>query len=110
MLVLVGRWSVKLGRLHVSTEPTKVRGGNSIFGDAAIRGELEKAEPVSDTSDGVPSSESDLDASEADGEGSGASIRAWTENGEGDMVREQLVVGLVKESGLARSWKVSEEG
>ena len=52
------------------------RGGSSVPGDVARRGETENAEPLSETRDGAQSTDSALEASEAsdtDGEGSGLS-------------------------------------
>jgi len=46
-----------------------IRGGSSKDGDGAKRGETEKFEPLSETSDGGPSSEPALDISDAAGDG-----------------------------------------
>lgn len=50
------------------------RGGSSIAGDVARRGEIEKVEPLSEIRDGAPSTDSALDASDTDGDGRGASL------------------------------------
>lgn len=62
----------RLGRL-VSREK-EFRGGSSIAGDVAKRGEIENVEPLSEIRDGAPSTDSALDASDTDGDGSGASL------------------------------------
>jgi hypothetical protein len=45
-------------------------------GEVAKRGEIEKAEPWSEIRDGAPSTDSALEVSDTDGEGSGASLAA----------------------------------
>jgi len=51
----------------------EVRGGSSMPGDIASRGEMEKAELLSEMRDGAPSTDSARDASETAGEGRGPS-------------------------------------
>jgi hypothetical protein len=63
------------GRLGLlpSGEKDEVKGGSSMVGDTASRGEMEKAELVSEMSEGAPSTDSALDTSETAGEGRGPS-------------------------------------
>jgi len=64
----------KMGRLGLLTSLAKgFKGGNSIAGDVAKRGEMENVEPWSEIRDGAPSTDSALEASDTDGDGSGAS-------------------------------------
>jgi hypothetical protein len=65
----------RLGRLVFLEQPRLVRGGSSILGDVATRGEVEKVDPESDTSEGAPSTDSALEASDV--EGDGRDISAW---------------------------------
>ena len=51
-----------------------MRGGSSKPGDCARRGETEKAELTSEMSEGAPSIDSALEASDTAGDGSGRSI------------------------------------
>jgi hypothetical protein len=62
----------RLGRLVSRVK--EFRGGSSIAGDVAKRGEIENVEPLSEIRDGAPSTDSALDASDTDGDGSGASL------------------------------------
>ncbi len=64
---IVGKLGLRLSRLKW------FRGGSSIPGEEARRGDIEKAEPLSETSDGAPSTDSALDPSETAGEGRGPS-------------------------------------
>jgi len=57
----------------VSGREKEPRGGSSMPGDVARRGETENAEPLSETRDGAQSTDSALEASDTDGEGSGLS-------------------------------------
>jgi hypothetical protein len=45
-----------------------------MMGAVVRRGETENADPLSETRDGAPSQDSALEASDTDGEGSGASL------------------------------------
>lgn len=51
------------------------RGGNSMAGEWASRGDTENRLPLSEISEGAPSKDSALEASETEGDGSGASLR-----------------------------------
>ncbi len=86
------------GRLGLLPSEGKddVRGGSSIPGDTASRGEVEKAELLSEIRDGAPSTDSALDASETAGEGSGPSkcCRNWLDD---VIVRGFGTTGLVKD-------------
>lgn len=62
----------RLGRL-LSRE-NECRGGSSRHGDCAKRGDTEKAELASEISEGAPSIDSALEASETAGDGSGPSM------------------------------------
>lgn len=65
----------KIGRLGLLESRAKeLRGGSSIAGDVAKRGEIENVEPLSEIRDGAPSTDSALEASDTDGDGSGASL------------------------------------
>jgi len=74
-------------------------------GEWANRGETENAVPLSDTSEGAPSYDSALDASDTDGEGRGVSLLR-REGKEELMVKERVSAGLAKESDCARSSNV----
>lgn len=77
-------------------------------GEVATRGEIENIEPVSDTSDGAPSTDSARETSEDDGEGSGVS-KARLEGEKVDMImsgRFPKAAGRANESGSGRSSKV----
>jgi hypothetical protein len=64
----------RVGKLGLrSSRPKGFRGGSSIPGEEARRGDIEKAEPLSETSDGAPSTDSALEPSETAGEGRGPS-------------------------------------
>lgn len=65
-----------VGRLGLRESRWKgFRGGSSIPGEEAKRGDIEKADPLSETREGAPSTDSALEASDAAGEGSGPSFR-----------------------------------
>jgi hypothetical protein len=63
----VGKLGLRLSRLK------GFRGGSSIPGEEARRGDIENAEPLSDTSEGAPSTDSAREPSETAGEGRGPS-------------------------------------
>jgi hypothetical protein len=72
-------------------------------GDVARRGDTEKREPLSETRDGAPSTDSALDASDTDGEGSGECLEEYAAD---EIVRGLLVAGLAYESCWERSSKL----
>jgi hypothetical protein len=49
-----------------------------VLGDVATRGETEKADPESDISEGAPSTDSALEASDVEGDGRDTSV--WWES------------------------------
>jgi hypothetical protein len=63
----------RLGR-RVSGRAKGPRGGSSFVGEYPNRGETENAVPLSETSDGAPSIDSALEASDTEGDGSGGSL------------------------------------
>lgn len=67
----------KLGLL--ASLEKEFRGGSSMPGDVASRGEMEKADELSEMRDGAPSTDSALDPSDAAGEGRGPSKPPWEE-------------------------------
>ena len=70
-------WNRSCGTLALleSILPKDERGGSSSVGEAATRGEMEKADPLSEINEGAPpSTDSALEVSDIDGEGSGACI------------------------------------
>jgi hypothetical protein len=88
----VGRLGLRVSRL------TGLRGGSSIPGEEAKRGDIENAEPLSETSEGAPSTDSALEASEAAGEGRGPSGLFRHGKPEGVMLRGRPK-GLANDSG-----------
>lgn len=66
----------RVGRLGLrESDGSPPRGGSSIVGENTALGEVEKVEaPESETSDGAPSKESALEASEVEGDGSDESM------------------------------------
>jgi hypothetical protein len=64
----------RFGKLGLLALPeNELRGGSSMLGEVANRGEMENAEELSETRDGAPSTDSALEPSDAAGEGSGPS-------------------------------------
>jgi hypothetical protein len=88
----VGKLGLRLSRLK------GFRGGSSIPGEEARRGDIEKAEPLSETSDGAPSTDSALEPSETAGEGRGPSGPCRHGNPEGVRLRG-VPRGLAKDNG-----------
>ena len=96
----------RVGKLGLRLSRWKgFRGGSSIPGEEAKRGDIEKADPLSETSEGAPSTDSALDPSETAGEGRGPS--GPCRHGKPDGVRLRgRPRGLANDSGWARSSKL----
>jgi len=77
----IGRLGLRVSRLK------ELRGGSSMPGEEANRGDMENAEPLSETSEGAPSTDSALDASETAGEGRGPSGPCRQDKPEDEMLR-----------------------
>jgi hypothetical protein len=89
----------RIGRLGLRVSRLKgLRGGSSIPGDEANRGDMEKAEPLSETSEGAPSTDSALEASDTAGEGRGPSGPFRQGKPEDEMLRGRSK-GLAKDRG-----------
>ena len=71
--VFGGKWSIGRLSLLLSFLANPLRGGSST-GEVVKRGDNENVDPQSETSDGGPSTDSALEASETAGDGSGPSI------------------------------------
>ena len=99
-----------IGRLGLLVSRAKeFKGGSSIAGEVAKRGEIENVEPWSEIRDGAPSTDSALDASDTDGEGSGASLVGRDTHDEDVIGRGRFSAGLAKERGCDRSSKLFEQ-
>jgi hypothetical protein len=70
--VFGGKWSIAMLGLLLSFLANPLRGGSST-GEVVKRGDTEKVDPQSETSDGGPSTDSALETSETAGEGRGPS-------------------------------------
>jgi len=88
----VGKLGRRLSRLN------RLRGGSLIPGEEARRGDIEKAELLSETSEGVPSTDSALEALETAGEGRGPSGLCREGKPEGVRLKGRLR-GLANDSG-----------
>lgn len=97
----------RLGRL--ASRANECRGGSSIAGEVAKRGEIENVEPWSEMRDGAPSTDSALETSDTEGEGSGASVCGRDAYEEDMMDCGRFSVGLAKDSGCDRSSKLLEQ-